>query len=575
MLNFYDFEVFKEDWLVVIINPLEHNEKVIVNSREELEEYYESHKNQIWVGYNSREYDSYILKGILCDFEPKEINDFIIKYGNRGYMFSSLFRQIKLNDYDVMSGARVGLKTLEGFMGNDMRETSVPFDIDRKLTDEEIQDTIKYCKHDVKQTMEVFLNRKGDFDTHMNIIKVFNLPMSYISKTQAQLIGSILGASRRNYDDEFDIKIPNTLRLNKYKEVLEWYLDLQNRRYKDDKGKKVQLDIMVADCPHVFAWGGVHGALNKYNGEGVYLMADVASLYPSLMIVYNYFSRSIKNPQKYIDIYKTNLEMKKTNHKDRPVYKLICNTTYGCMKDKSNPLYDPQMANNICIAGQLLLLDLIEKLEPHIERLIQSNTDGILLKLKSMNDFNIIDDIVYEWEARTGLQMEFDLYRKVFQKDVNNYVILPYEKDKKVKKKGAYTKDLSDLDYDLPIVNEALVNYMVNDVSIEDTVYSCRDYRKFQKIVKVSNKYICGFHNGERLKDKTFRVFASKRKNDDIIGKVKLKNHVEVIEKFANTPLHCFIDNSEVKNKKPPRYLDKDWYIDLAIERLRQYGIDY
>lgn len=39
------------------------------------------------------------------------------------------------------------------------------------------------------------------------------------------------------------------------------------------------------------------------------------------------------------------------------------NSTYGAMKDKFNPLYDPKQANNVCVTGQLLLLDLLEHLE--------------------------------------------------------------------------------------------------------------------------------------------------------------------------------------------------------------------
>ena len=70
------------------------------------------------------------------------------------------------------------------------------------------------------------------------------------------------------------------------------------------------------------------------------------------------------------------------------------------MKDKYNGLYDPRQANNVCIAGMLLLLDLIEKLEAHCE-IIQSNTDGILIKMSSLNDFELIDDICFEWEERT------------------------------------------------------------------------------------------------------------------------------------------------------------------------------
>lgn len=49
MLSFYDFEVFKHDWLVVIINPIDNIEKVIVNDKLELEKYYNEHKNDIWI----------------------------------------------------------------------------------------------------------------------------------------------------------------------------------------------------------------------------------------------------------------------------------------------------------------------------------------------------------------------------------------------------------------------------------------------------------------------------------------------------------------------------------------------
>ena len=38
---------------------------------------------------------------------------------------------------------------------------------------------------------------------------------------------------------------------------------------------------MIAGVPHQFGWGGVHGAVDKYHGEGYFLNMDVASLYPS------------------------------------------------------------------------------------------------------------------------------------------------------------------------------------------------------------------------------------------------------------------------------------------------------
>ena len=114
---------------------------------------------------------------------------------------------------------------------------------------------------------------------------------------------------------------------------------------------------------------------------------------------------------------------------------------------------------------------------------------------------------------------------------------------------------------------------MVDGIPVETTVYSCNDLRKFQKVFKVSNKYICGYHNGRRLQDKTFRVFASREKSDGFIGKVKIKKGAEVIEKFANSPEHCFIINGSVKDEVVPDHLDKKWYIELAKERLKQFGV--
>lgn len=116
-----------------------------------------------------------------------------------------------------------GLKSFEGFMGNSIKETSVPFDLDRPLTKEEVAETIKYCRHDVQQTIEVFIQRKEDFEAQFGLLKMFHLPLSGISKTKVQLSADILGARKRDWDDEFDIDFPPTLQIKKYTQVLDWY----------------------------------------------------------------------------------------------------------------------------------------------------------------------------------------------------------------------------------------------------------------------------------------------------------------------------------------------------------------
>ena len=44
-------------------------------------------------------------------------------------------------------------------------------------------------------------------------------------------------------------------------------------------------------------------------------------------------------------------------------------------------------------------------------------------------------------------------------------------------------------------------------------------------------------------------------------------------EKFGDTPDHCFVYNDSVVDVTTPPELDRQWYIDLAKKRLKQYGI--
>lgn len=562
MLHFIDFETFSRDWLCVIINPITKTKTVIVNDKQQLEDYYNKYKNEIFVGFNIRRYDQYIFKAILCGFDPKAVNDFIIVKNQAGWRYSDLFRNVPLIFYDVMPNPPVSLKTLEGFMGSDIRETTVPFDLDRKLTADEIAQIIFYCNHDVEQTIEVFLQRKNEFDAQMALVKEFNLPLSYISKTQAQLAAIILEANRRELDDEWAIRIPDTLKLSKYQYIADWFLRDENHAY--DKS----LETVVTGVPHIFAFGGLHGALTQYNytcgPDETLVMADVDQLYPTIMIRYGLLSRAVTNPDKFKNILETSLRLKREKKKkEREPYKRICNITYGAEGDKFNAMYDPLHRNLVCVFGQLLVLDLIEKLESFCT-LLQSNTDGILVKIK-IKDFDRLDDTVYEWEKRTGLHMSFDEYKTVYQGDVNNYLVIDY--DGKYKSKGAYVKGLSTIDYDLPIVNKAIVERLLHGIPVEQTILSETSLKEFQKIVKVSNKYAAGWYQGKILNDKTFRVFASKNPNAGFIGKVKTLDAKP--EKFANTPVNCFIMNGSINETEIPDELDRQWYVDLAKQRLQ------
>lgn len=576
MLKFYDFEVFKYDWLVCVCDPIERKWTVIYNNKAGLEAFYEQHKDDIWIGYNSRSYDQYILKAILLGFDPKEVNDWIIRMNRKGWEYSSEFNRIQLYNYDCMPKGN-SLKQLEGFLGNDMRETSVPFNINRKLTDDEMVETIKYCKHDVEQTMEVFIRNKADFDAHMSLIKTFKLPMKSISRTQAQLSAMAIGCVRKDWFDEWDYSIVNTLKISKYIEVLDWF-----EKQRNAKDYEATLNIDVCGIPHQFGWGGLHGAPEApLHRKGLLIHVDVTSFYPSIMIHYDMLSRNVEDKEVYKQIYETRVALKKAGKKrEQAPYKIILNATYGISKDKYSAAFDPRRANEVCVNGQLLLLDLLEHLEGHCE-LIQSNTDGLIIAMPERFEasdelvdewFDAVDDICYEWEQRTGMGLGFDIITEIWQKDVNNY-IFRFESGK-LERKGGYVKELNDLDNDLPIINTALVDAMTRRIPVEQTIMQCNDLKQFQKIVKVSSKYVCGWHNGKQMSDKTYRVFASTDQNDTFIGKMKQKDSVKLsVEKFANTPEHCFIYNDDVNKMTVPDKLDKQWYIDLAQKRLKQFGM--
>lgn len=573
MLNFYDFEVFKHDWMVVVINPVTHGERVIINDADALTALYEGHKREIWVGYNNLHYDQFIFKGILCGFDPKAINDFIIAEGHKGWQYSSLLRKVYMVNYDVFHPRTDrGLKTHEAYLGNDICETTVPFDIDRKLTEAEIAETVKYCRHDVEQTIEVFMQRKSEFDARMDLLKMFDLPLVYLGKTDAQLTAIILGAERpaRPRDDEFDIVPLPCLDLGPYDFIRAWYLDPANQDY------SATLDFDIAGCPHKCAWGGLHGAIAQYAGEGYFIIVDVESYYPAEMIAHELLSRNVHDTSKFKGIRDHRIELKHAKDPRQKALKLVVNGTFGASKDKFNALYDPRQANMVCVNGQLMLIDLMHKLVRDVgAEIIQSNTDGVLIRMPDDFDggpdafYDRVDDVAYEWEHRTGMGLEFDEFTRVYQKDVNNYVLVAA--DGSMKTKGAYVKKLGPLDYDLAVVNKALVEFMVHGVPVEDTIAADDDLIDYQRVVKVSGKYKYGVHGHERLTDRCFRVFASTRESDGMIGRVKAGKAKP--EKFGNTSEHSFIDNGDVHGKKCPCYLDKSWYIQLAKTRLAQFGV--
>lgn len=598
---FYDFETFKYDWLVVLIDPKEPEPYVVINDVDHLQKIYEMYKEDIWIGFNSRHYDQYILKGLLCGFDAWSINDWIINQKKPGWMFSDLLRQVFLINYDVMP-LNSSLKQLEGFQGHNIHESSVDFRIDRKLTDAEITETVEYCLNDVKEAMNIFEANVDDFNALLWLVKEFKFPISYMGKTKAQISAEILECVKTDRDDEWDLSVLPCIKLKHEKRCLtvkrkkkkgepsvndervgkvfmcpdDWFLD---KKYQD---YRLYFETEIAGVKHDFGWGGIHGALEQYHYKcdknHIMLHIDVESYYPRLMIFHNLLTRNARKPERFRNIFDRRMALKHAGKKkEQAPLKIVINGTYGIMKDETNKAYDPRNANLVCINGQLMLVDLIEKLEavPSFE-LIQSNTDGLIIKI-AKNDFDLVDDICYEWECRCNMKLGFDYIKEIYQKDVNNYLFVQY--DGKVERKGAYVKELSPMDNDLPIINKAMVNYMLKKIPVEQTINECDSLIDFQKICKLTGNFEKVIHPRDEYRNlgklyeytnKCYRIFAS---NDPIDGAVYRAKENQWF-KFGNTSEHSFIENGDITNMKVPYKLDRKWYIELAKKRLKQYGVD-
>ena len=78
----YDFDVLAHDYLCVILNVQTGEISRFWNEDDTFLEFvFDTHEDDVFVGFNSKHYDQYILKAIAAGCSPeevKEVNDWII-----------------------------------------------------------------------------------------------------------------------------------------------------------------------------------------------------------------------------------------------------------------------------------------------------------------------------------------------------------------------------------------------------------------------------------------------------------------------------------------------------------------
>ncbi len=574
-----DTEVFAYDWVIVAKEYREPGSWIIHNDYPQAKMLLDM-EDVIFIGFNIKGYDRYILSAIYNNYsvsEIKEINDFIFT-GKRPNL-----PWLDINIADVMDDMQMGtsLKSIEGHLGLSIEENSVSFDIDRPLTEEELKETIQYCTSDVNATEKVVEIRESYLNTKINLGKTIGLKDNEsIYLTNALLTARYLGVNDNKicFEDEREYVLPENIDISLIpSDVIDFFKEVHNYENKDVF--KSKLETKIGNCDTTFGWGGLHGAVNKLvlesSDELIIENVDVASYYPSLAIEYGYISRQIEYPERYRQTRDLRFEFKKNDEIDKSNdLKLILNTTYGATLAPFNPLYDPLQARSICITGQLMLAELAYKyLEqvPDVE-VIQLNTDGMVItyhpeykeKVKEVKDW---------WQKKNRLNLEEDLIKKIVQKDVNNYLVVL--ENGKIKTKGAYFKDgintigAFSINNNMSIVVKCLIDYFTKGITPRETIDQCNEILKYPIITKISYKYSeCFMYiNNEKVTlQKVNRVYATGDVRNSTLYKISKATGRP--EKIPSLPDHCIIDN---RNELSINDIDKEWYIALAEKKINEF----
>lgn len=330
----YDIEVFAYDWIVVARRPEEGSPYTVIhNDNYHLREFL-NNAPDILGGFNNKHYDDYVVMVMINGGDPIEVkrcNDFIIG-GGKPWEYSFIqYKKKPFKSFDLrddIADPGISLKAIEGNLKLPIVESSVPFDIDRPLTPEELEEVIRYCKYDVDSTVRLYWERKKNYlDAKILAGGIYDIaPMDALGYTNARLSAEALKATYKERSDERDYTLPSNLDQDRIpKIVLDFFMQIRDKNIPDAKlfgagkgSKGMTLDLMLkcsgGECPVTYAWGGVHGAKPcvtiQETEDRVIINQDVGSLYPNSMINFGYTSRSMKDPDAYKKLVQLRLKYK-------------------------------------------------------------------------------------------------------------------------------------------------------------------------------------------------------------------------------------------------------------------------
>ena len=261
--------MFAYDWLVCFKDKETGMRTRIWNDNEVLK--MALSEESVYVGFNSKHYDQFIVKAISCGFTPQEVkkvNDYIIG-GGQGWECPLLKDfYFRFNNVDIKDDMQMGLslKAIEGHLGMSVQESTVPFDIDRPLTEEERREVEFYCDHDVDTTEKLVELRKDYLKNKIHIGKLAGLDeVKAMGMTNAKLTAALLKAEQKPHDDERKYVYPPNLKREYIpQEVFDFFDRMYDPEISDKELFSSKLEIHVGECPVTLGFGGIHGAIPNF-----------------------------------------------------------------------------------------------------------------------------------------------------------------------------------------------------------------------------------------------------------------------------------------------------------------------
>ena len=561
-LVFYDIEVFKYDSMVVFMDIEGNTLGVFHNNFEGIVEFV---KDKTLLGFNNHWYDDFILTFMIDQKTQhliKQRNDSIIS----GHKFTAKDKHqfiTSLDCFQQIDVSRPGLKKIEANMGFNIYESEIDFTIDRKLTPDEVEETIEYCKYDVRKTIDVFKLREKDY---------FIPKLALVDMLPEHLREKALRWNTTSVSTSLLVNKPSQkwsdIRLGEYRkdgnyELFE-HMDDEIVRFwtNNEKGKRV---VKEFGCTIEYGFGGLHyvntDSQKRFNNVK---LLDVSSLYPNIMLKLYALGDATETFRKLVV---QRLDAKRTGDEILSgALKLMINSVYGLLKNEYSMLYNPMAAKSVCIYGQIILTDLSRRLAPTC-RLINGNTDGVAFTTDS-DDYK---RVWKEWEADYGFELELEEYTTFYQENVNNYIgetpsgyLVAKGGDV-----GRYNKLNPFRNGSTRIVDIALVDHLIHDKDVLTTIQENLDKPDlFQYVLQAGGTFEGTYDEEGNRYQKVNRVFAS-RKNGVQLFKQR-SDGTRIM--YPKAPPSMVVYNGELSELKDfGNSIDITFYYNLITDALDRW----